>query len=66
MGQLKQNFLSRASSSDRGGTSQPDHLVDSIQTLQELPRKPQEQEADEAILSVSPPPLPWPRVFPPL
>jgi hypothetical protein len=27
---------------------------------------PQEQESDEAVLFVSPPPLPWPRIFPPL
>jgi len=66
MSQLNGNSLSGASSFDHAGTFQPGHLADPVQTSQEPPQRPQEQEADEAVLYASPPPLPWPRVFPPL
>ena len=66
MSQLNGNFQPGASSFDRGGTFQPGHLADSVQTPQERPERSQEQEAEETVLPVFPPPLPWPRVFPPL
>ena len=44
---------------DRPRSLRPARRADPAQT-------PQEQESDEPVLFVSPPPLPWPRIFPPL
>ena len=66
MSQLKEGFASSPSSSDRTGTFHRGRLAHLVQTAQEPEQRPQGQESDDAVLFVSPPPLPWPRVFPPL
>jgi hypothetical protein len=66
MSQLNGDSPTSGPSFDRTGTFPPGRLADSVQTPREPEQRPQGQESDDAVLFVSPPPLPWPRVFPPL
>jgi hypothetical protein len=64
MSQLNGDGLPPDSGSDRTDADSPRSFhparrAGPVQTLQE-------HQSDEAVLFVSPPPLPWPRIFPPL
>ena len=65
MGQLNQDFPPANPGLGHSGTFHSGSLDDHVRTAQDPPQNPQEHESDETCV-VSPPPLPWPRVFPPL